>query len=164
MLTSSKSQKRKSGWALVAIGIFKLVKSITLFALGIGLVYWRGQDIAQATSEWINAFWLGRPFVDRMIAQLSSFDDKTLEQVAAGSFIYSALLLIEGVGLCLRKRWAEFLTVGLTASLLPFECYELYQRLTATRVVIMLVNLAILVYLIMRLAEDYRDERIKPNS
>jgi uncharacterized membrane protein (DUF2068 family) len=61
--------------------------------------------------------------------------------------------------LCLRKRWAEFLTVGITASLLPFEGYELYQRLTATRVIIMLVNIAILAYLIVRLAEDYRDER-----
>jgi len=159
MPPTNASRKERSGWALVAIGVFKLVKSLTLLALGSGLVYWRGQDLSQIASEWINTFWLGRAFVDRLIYQLSSFDEKTLEQVAAGSFIYAALLLIEGVGLCLRKRWAEFLTVAITASLLPFEGYELYQRLTATRVVITLVNIAILVYLIVRLVEDYRDER-----
>jgi uncharacterized membrane protein (DUF2068 family) len=155
MLPSSKSRNGRTGFALVAIGIFKLVKSVSLLALGIALVQWRGQDMEQVASNWINAFWLGRPFVDRMISKLSSLDDKSLEQVAAGSFIYSALLLIEGVGLCRRKRWAEYLTVGITASLLPFEFYELYQRLTATRITITLVNIAILVYLVLQLVEGF---------
>ena len=77
-----------------------------------------------------------------------------LEEVAVGSFIYSALLLVEGVGLCLRKRWAEFLTVGITASLLPFEFYELIHRLTTTGVVITLLNVAILWYLIVQIRHD----------
>ena len=140
--------------ALVAIGIFKLVKSVSLFTLGTALVHWRGQDLGQVASQWINMFWLGRPFVDRIISKLSTFDEKSLEQVAAGSFIYSALLLIEGFGLCRRKRWAEFLTVGITASLLPFEFYELVQRFTATRVTITLVNIAILWFLIVQLMQD----------
>ena len=39
----------------------------------------------------------------RIVSQLSSLDEKTLEHVAAGSFIYSALLLIEGIGLCRKS-------------------------------------------------------------
>ena len=154
MTDFSESQQERSNFALVAIGVFKLVKSVLLLLLGIGLIHWHKQNLGEVASHWINTLWIGRPFVDRIIAKLSSFDEKTLEEVAAGSFIYSALLLVEGVGLCRRKRWAEFLTVGITASLLPFEFYELIHRLTTTGVVITLLNVAILWYLIVQIRHD----------
>jgi uncharacterized membrane protein (DUF2068 family) len=150
----------KSSVTLVAIGVFKLVKSVSLFALGVGLIHWRGQDLGHVASRWINTLWIGRPFVDRIISKLSSLDEKTLEHVAAGSFIYSALLLTEGIGLCRKKRWAEFLTVGITASLLPLEFYELFHRLTVSGIVITLVNIAILWYLIVQLLRDHRHRSV----
>jgi uncharacterized membrane protein (DUF2068 family) len=159
MPPSDESQQERSSLGLVAIGIFKLVKSVSLFALGIGLVHWRGQDLGQVLSQWINTLWIGRQYFDHIISKLSSFDRRTLEEVAAGSFIYSALLLVEGIGLCRRKRWAEFLTVGITASLLPFEFYELFHRLTTAGVVITLVNVAILWYLVIQLMQDRRRHR-----
>ena len=39
--------------------------------------------------------------------------------------IYTAVLLTEGIGLWLRKTWAEWLTVIATASLIPFELWQL---------------------------------------
>jgi uncharacterized membrane protein (DUF2068 family) len=144
----------KPGFGLVAIGILKLVKSALLFVLGIGLIHWRQQDLGQVASYWINTLWVSRPYFDRMISRLSSLDERAIEEVAAGSFIYSALLLIEGIGLCRRKRWAEFLTVGITASLLPFEFYELFHRLSTVGVGITLLNVAILWYLIVQLMRD----------
>ena len=75
----------------------------------------------------------------------------TVDQLAIGSFIYAALLLVEGIGLCLRMRWAEYLTIGITSSLLPLEFYELYQELTLPRVVITVVNIVIVIYLVARL-------------
>jgi uncharacterized membrane protein (DUF2068 family) len=151
---SDQSKRRRSSFALVLIGIFKLVKSVLLAALGIGLVHWRNQDLGEVASYWINTLWVGRRYMDSIISHLSSLNERTLEQIAAGSFIYSALLLVEGIGLCRRKRWAEFLTVGITGSLLPFEFYELFHRLTATGVIITLVNLAIMWYLIVQLMHD----------
>ena len=147
-------RQERSAIALIAIGILKLVKSFLLFVLGIGLIHWRDQDLGQVASQWINMLWMSRPYFDRMISQLSSLDERALEEVAAGSFIYSALLLIEGVGLCRRKRWAEFLTVGITASLLPFEFYELLYHQTIAGVLITLLNVAILWYLIVQLIHD----------
>ena len=148
------SRQERSAIALVAIGIFKLVKSVLLFVLGIGLIHWRNQDLGQVASNWIDTLWVGRPYFESMISKLSSLDRRTIEEVAAGSFVYSTLLLIEGVGLCRRKRWAEFLTVGITASLLPFEFYELFHRLTTTGIVITLLNVAILWYLIVQIRQD----------
>jgi uncharacterized membrane protein (DUF2068 family) len=161
----SESRQEKTAYALVAIGILKLIKSTLLLVLGIGLIHWREQDLGQVASYWINTLWVSRPYFDRMISKLSSLDERAIEEVAAGSFIYSALLLIEGIGLCRRKRWAEFLTIGITASLLPLECYELFHRLTATRAAITLLNVAILWYLILQLMQDHR-RRVSnlPNS
>ncbi|HEY2250294.1 MAG TPA: hypothetical protein VGH74_04505, partial [Planctomycetaceae bacterium] len=70
---------KKSGVALVAIGIFKLAKSVSLFALRAALIHWRGQDLGQVAAHWINTLWI----VERLISKLSAIDEKTLEHVAA---------------------------------------------------------------------------------
>ena len=147
-------RNKKSDWAIVVIGVLKLVKSVSLLALGLTLIHWRHKDLGQVASRWLKDAWLGRPYVDAVLVKLSLMRKETIDEFAIGSFVYSALLLVEGIGLCLRKRWAEFLTVGITASLLPFEFYELYRRVTLPGIVVTVLNLAILVYLILRLFGD----------
>jgi len=156
MPAAPKHSHGKSDWAIVAIGSFKLAKSAGLLALGIALVYYRNKNLGEVASRWITNVWLGRSYVDAVLVKLSFLNKEKIDEFAIGSFFYSALLFVEGVGLCLRKRWAEFLTVGITASLLPFEFYELYQRVTISGVVISALNLAIVVYLILRLFRNRR--------
>src|SRR4051794_4806367 len=156
MCAVAKHPNDKSDWAIVAIGIFKIAKSAGLLALGIALIYCRNENLGEVASRWIANVWLGRSYVDTVLVKLSFISKEKIDEFAIGSFVYSVLLLVEGVGLCLRRRWAEFLTVGITASLLPFEFYELYQQVTATRVAVTLLNLAIVVYLIVRLYAHHR--------
>ena len=151
-----KFRQERSNVALLAIGVFKLANSGLLFGLGIGLIHWRHRDLGEAASHWINTMWVGRPYFDNLISSLSSINERTLEHVAAGSFFCSALFLVEGIGLCRRKRWAEFVTVGITASLLPVEFYELFHKPRATSIVITILNIGILWYLIVRLRLDRR--------
>jgi uncharacterized membrane protein (DUF2068 family) len=160
MPVSDEFEHKPTAYGLVAIGIFKLVKSALLLGLGIGLILGRDRDLGQVASHWIDAVWIGRPLFDNLLSKLSLLDQRTLEHVAAGSFIYSALLLVEGIGLCRKKRWAEFLTAAITGSLLPFEIYEILHHLTATRVAITVVNAAILWYLLHQLVRtSYRADR-----
>jgi uncharacterized membrane protein (DUF2068 family) len=158
MSPSGQSKQKRTNTGLLVIGIFKLLKSTLLLGLGIGLVYGRNQDLGQVASQWINTLWIGRQFVDNLLSKLSAIDERTLKDVAAGSFVYSVLLLVEGIGLCREKRWAELLTVAITASLLPFEFYELFHHLTAIGVFITVVNIAILWYLLLQLMRDHRHE------
>jgi uncharacterized membrane protein (DUF2068 family) len=148
------SRRKKSDCAIVAIGVFKLTKSVLLLALGVALIRWHDQDLGAVASQWVNKIWLSHAYVGGLISKLSLMSKETIDRFALGSFVYSGLLLIEGGGLSLRKRWAEYLTVGITASLLPFELYELSYRVTWTGVSITLANLAILGYLIVRLFRD----------
>jgi uncharacterized membrane protein (DUF2068 family) len=61
---------------------------------------------------------------------------------------YALLEAVEAVGLWRQRRWAEYLTLVATAALLPLEIYELFKGVTALKVIALVVNVAIVVYLL----------------
>jgi uncharacterized membrane protein (DUF2068 family) len=63
--------------------------------------------------------------------------------------VYAALEATEMVGLWLAKRWAEYLTLVSTALFIPVEVYELSEGVSAFKVIILLINVAIVVYLLV---------------
>jgi uncharacterized membrane protein (DUF2068 family) len=146
----------RSDWAIFAIGVGKLIKCASLLAIGVALIYWRHADLGEIASHYASKLWLSGTYLDESIARLSFLDQKTVDHFMIASFGYSVLLGVEGVGLCLRKHWAEYLTVGITASLVPFEFYELSRQVTRTGVAITLVNIAVVAYLIVRLIRERR--------
>jgi uncharacterized membrane protein (DUF2068 family) len=54
----------------------------------------------------------------------------------------------------LRKVWAEWITLATTTALIPVEVHEVLRRLTWVRVVILTLNIAVAIYLIVRLHHD----------
>lgn len=72
-----------------------------------------------------------------------------LHLFAAVILVYAAVEGVEAVGLWLQKRWAEYLTFVVTASLLPLEIYELAHRATPFKVIAFVVNVAVVVYLLV---------------
>ena len=67
-----------------------------------------------------------------------------------GALLYAALETTEGVGLALRRRWADYLTVLATGVLIPWEVSEVVRKVTTLRVGALTVNVAIVVYLAYR--------------
>ena len=65
--------------------------------------------------------------------------------------------MVEGTGLVLRKRWAEWLTIVVTSSFVPFEAYELVHKPGVGKAVALVVNVAIVVYLIVRVRQKQQD-------
>jgi uncharacterized membrane protein (DUF2068 family) len=61
---------------------------------------------------------------------------------------YAALEASEMVGLWFAKRWAEYLTFVATTALVPLEVYELTLSVSVFKVVTLVINLAIVVYLL----------------
>jgi uncharacterized membrane protein (DUF2068 family) len=72
-----------------------------------------------------------------------------LHQLAAVLLAYGAVEGVEAVGLWYQRRWAEYLTFLVTASLLPFEVYEIANRTTVFKVLAFIVNVAVVVYLLL---------------
>src|SRR5207253_9918040 len=73
-----------------------------------------------------------------------------LRLLAATAAVYCIVEAVEAVGLWRERRWAEYLTAVATAGFLPFEIDELTKRVTALRVGALVVNVAILVWLVRR--------------
>jgi uncharacterized membrane protein (DUF2068 family) len=63
--------------------------------------------------------------------------------------VYAVVSAFEAVGLWYEQRWAEYLTALATAGFLPLEIHELINRVTLVRIGAMVVNIAILVYLVV---------------
>ncbi|MGO8863048.1 MAG: DUF2127 domain-containing protein, partial [Acidimicrobiales bacterium] len=62
---------------------------------------------------------------------------------------YASLEAVEMVGLWLAKRWAEYLTFVATSAFVPFEVYELTTSFGWLKVGTLVVNLAIVVFLLV---------------
>ena len=72
----------------------------------------------------------------------------TLYWVAAAAAAYAVLEGLEAVGLWYQRRWAEYLTFIATIVFLPYEIYELTKTVSALKVVALVINLAIALYLL----------------
>jgi uncharacterized membrane protein (DUF2068 family) len=62
--------------------------------------------------------------------------------------VYAALEATEAVGLWLNKRWAEYLTFVATTVLVPYEVYELTLSVSVFKIITLVINLAVVIYLL----------------
>jgi len=135
---------------LLLVAAFKLFKGFTLLAVAIGALHLLHRDVASVADQWVNAFRVDphNRYIHWLLAKLSSVDDRKLRELSVGTFIYAAVFLTEGTGLAFRKRWAEYFTTITTASFLPLEIYELIHHATVAKSVALVLNIAVLVYLV----------------
>lgn len=82
------------------------------------------------------------------VDRLFSLQSSRLHLFAVVAIAYAGIEGVEAVGLWYQKRWAEYLTLIVTASLLPVEVYELVHHLTPFKVLAIVVNVAVVVYLL----------------
>jgi uncharacterized membrane protein (DUF2068 family) len=147
------ARRRQSAATLILIAVFKLLKGILLIAVGIGALKLLHHDVAETVSRWVDILRVDpdNRFIHRLLSRVISVSPKQLAAASVGTFVYAALLLTEGTGLLLRKRWAEYFTTITTAGLIPLEVYEITRHVTAAKIGVLAVNAAIVVYLAMRL-------------
>jgi uncharacterized membrane protein (DUF2068 family) len=141
---------KNSRLGLTLIGLFKLAKGITLFALAVGLLRLLHRDIESTITHWIEVVRLDpdNRHIHELLVRVFRVTPKQLRALSAGTFLYSGLFLTEGIGLLKRKHWAEYLTVISTALFIPLECYEIWERRTWPRIVILVLNILTVWYLV----------------
>jgi uncharacterized membrane protein (DUF2068 family) len=87
--------------------------------------------------------------VEHELTRLFAVSTRNLEITGVVLAAYAVLEGVEAVGLWTGRRWAEYLTFVATSLLLPLEVYEISRRPTALKAIALVVNLAIVVYLII---------------
>jgi uncharacterized membrane protein (DUF2068 family) len=86
--------------------------------------------------------------LSRELHRIAELRQGTITILAITATAYCIIEGIEAVGLWKERRWAEYLTVVATAGFLPFEVRELVDRVSVFRVGALVVNVAILAYLV----------------
>jgi len=149
-MNSTKPEKAKRHVGMGLIAGFKLVKGVLLFCAALGLLHLGGKDVGATVEHWVTALRMDpdNRHIHAFLATIADVDPRKLRAISAGSFIYSALLLTEGVGLWLEKGWAEYLTVIATAGFVPLEIIEIIKRVRTVKILVLILNLVIVAYVI----------------
>ena len=154
-------------FVLRLIGVFKLAKATLFIAIGIGLINLMHKNVADLLKTYIidpMHFDPENRLLKWLLDTASDLTDRKIEFVTFGAFFYAAVFATEGIGLILRKHWAEYMVLISTGALLPVEIYEIAFEFAWWKVVIMSVNVAILIYLIHRLLLDSRSSLRRVNA
>lgn len=144
------AKSREHSRGLYVIAAFKIAKGLALLAVGVGALKLLHRDSAAVAAHWVDLLRVDpdNRYLHRLIAKIGGLDSRKLKELSVGTFFYAGLLLTEGIGLALRKRWAEYFTIFVTGSLIPLEIYELSKKITWERVLILVINVAVVIYLV----------------
>ena len=131
------------------IGVLKLLKGVFFVALGFGLLRMLHRDLYLYAQQVVEALHLDpdRQAIAMLLDKVTLLNDHRLKQLSAVVFIYAGLDFIEGIGLVLEKRWAEYFTLFLTIALLPLEAIKLIHHPNHWTLVLLLANILIAIYL-----------------
>lgn len=141
------------------VGAFKLASGLLLTGAGFGIFRLLNEDFGGEIDRLVLRLHLDpeNHLVHGALARLASLDQAHIKMIGVGTLFYAALETVEGIGLILRRLWAGTLTVVATGLLLVPEGYELAHRINPLRIAVLLVNLAILAYVVVKLRQERRD-------
>jgi uncharacterized membrane protein (DUF2068 family) len=133
----------------------RIAKAIVLIGLAVGLLVagrkgWLSEwsEYAQDQLNLAAGHGLIVQLLLQLLLKIGTFSHVTV--LAIGAIVYALLEGTEGVGLAMRRRWAEYLTVIATGILIPYEAYEVIHHVTLFKVGALLLNLAVVGYLAYR--------------
>ena len=136
---------------LRSIATFELAKGLVVLLAAIGVVL-----LIQKEDPWDIADSLLRllhispdsHFAERFLDWADTLTDARLYTVAAGAAAYSFLRFLEAYGLWYAKAWAEWIALISGAIYLPFEIYKLVHRVSWFHVGVLVINVAIVLYMV----------------
>jgi uncharacterized membrane protein (DUF2068 family) len=142
------SHPNRNRW-LIAIGALKLMKAVLFVSMGFGVIHLLHKDVADVLLRAVTAlrFDPENRIVNLLLEKSALLSPHRLKEISFAIFLYAALDIIEGTGLVLEKVWAEYFTLILTGSFLPWEFYEIVRHVTVLKIVLTVLNLAVFVYL-----------------
>jgi uncharacterized membrane protein (DUF2068 family) len=142
--------KARSDRGLLLIAAFKILKALLLVAGGLAALKLLQPGFARLVDQWVASLPLDsqRRLAHRFLVHLTGQPASRLQALGVGFFAYAGLFVVEGIGLWRQKRWAEYLTVIVTASFVPLEVYELVKDVTLPRIAALLANVLVVAYLV----------------
>ena len=140
------------------IGAYKLLKAALALVGGLMVLRIEHRDLPLVALRWMNRLHIDphSQFGHYILRHVLEIRHSQMSWAAAFLFGYAALAVAEGLGLILRKTWAEWLTVITTSALIPYEIYHLAHRANWVRAVVLVLNILVVWYLVWRIRRDQK--------
>jgi uncharacterized membrane protein (DUF2068 family) len=135
---------------LRTIALYKLVKVLLLLLAAYGELHLHDRSLSTKLITWVQARPAGleHQVVTQLLQWFSGLSESKIHALRIVTFSYAAVFAVEGIGLWMQKRWAEWLTTIITASLIPLEVWELTHRPNFGKAAVVIANAAIVAYLV----------------
>ena len=100
-----------------------------------------------------------RGIIAWVLEKLLNFNPRKLDFTAIAAAVYAIVTVIEAIGLWYEKDWARWLVIGVVAISIPAELFELTKGISPVKLIVFILNLAILWYLLREFPEpNHRSE------
>ena len=157
---------RRQRRLLRAVASFEFAKGIFVVLMGVCALALVHKDVWLLAESLLALLHVN---TDRHWAQLfldfaDSLTDARLWAAARIAFAYAALRFTEAYGLWKGRTWAEWVAFVSGALLLPLEVRELMRGVTLVRCALLLVNLAVVVYMLYVILANRRERRAANSS
>jgi uncharacterized membrane protein (DUF2068 family) len=141
---------------LRVVAVYKFAQTMVLVALGLATMRLVRPEVAAAFEQWVLGLPGGyvRHVSERFLDWVTGPESNRAVLLGVALFAYAALFLIEAIGLWMQKRWAEWLTVIATATLIPPEIYECFAHPSVMLFVLLAVNVCVVWLLATRLRHE----------
>jgi uncharacterized membrane protein (DUF2068 family) len=133
------------------------IRGVAVLALGLYLFTVNANQIPAAVETFEAQLGLGegggnwiQQLLQEALHQIARLSATGVVLIAIGSLLYGLLEILEAGGLVLRRRWAEYLVVIATGFGIPIEIREVVVHLTWLRLALLVINVAIVIYLVDR--------------
>jgi uncharacterized membrane protein (DUF2068 family) len=140
------------------IALYKLVKVMLLLLAAYFELRLHDAALSSKLVTWVEARPAGleHSLVSKVLQMLSGLSESNIHALRLLTFAYAAVFAIEGVGLWMQKRWAEWMTTIVTASLIPIEVWELVARPNFGKAAVVVANIAIVGFLVWHVRSKVR--------
>ena len=151
----------KAPMGLKIIAGAKIAKGVALAGLSLGVFDLIHKDLTSVAMHFVQVLRISpeNHYVELVLEKLGVIEPSTLKRVGTLSALYASILLIEGLGLWFGAAWSEYMVVLSTGAFVPEECYATIQHFTWVKLTFLVLNSAILVYVVRLVWKRYKLRR-----
>ena len=121
---------KKRAPMLYFIVAIKLIKGAALVLLALGVFTLANKDLSDVFDQFLRWVHLDpeRSFFQGIGDWLDTITPANVREVASGTFLCGLFLIVLGLGLAFRAKWAIWLAIGESAFFIPIEIFELVRH------------------------------------
>ena len=137
-------------WGLRLIALSKILKGAVLACLSLGVFDIIHRDLTTLALHFVQAFRISpeNKYVVLGLEKVGLVEPGTLVRLGILTALDGSIQLVEGLGLWFGAIWAEYVVVVSTGLYVPEECRATARHFTWVRLTILVVNIAVLVYVV----------------